>query len=44
MSGRLPRPAFRCRNGRSHGETGINALLVGSYGAPVVLASGDAAA
>jgi D-amino peptidase len=31
-------------NGRSHGEIGINTLLAGSYGAPVVLASGDDAA
>ncbi|WP_043637223.1 M55 family metallopeptidase [Nonomuraea candida] len=31
-------------NGRSHGEIGINTLLAGSYGAPVVLASGDEAA
>ncbi|WP_433259806.1 M55 family metallopeptidase (plasmid) [Streptosporangium sp. CA-135522] len=31
-------------NGASHGEIGINTLLAGSYGVPVVLASGDAAA
>ncbi|MEQ4725021.1 M55 family metallopeptidase [Nonomuraea sp. B19D2] len=30
--------------GRSHGEIGINTLLAGSYGVPVVLASGDDAA
>ncbi|MGC5015208.1 M55 family metallopeptidase [Streptosporangium sp. DT93] len=31
-------------NGRSHGEIGINTLPAGSYGVPVVLVSGDAAA
>ncbi|WP_436758428.1 M55 family metallopeptidase [Streptosporangium sp. V21-05] len=31
-------------NGASHGEIGINTLLAGSYGVPVVLASGDEAA
>ncbi|MFI6457162.1 M55 family metallopeptidase [Streptosporangium amethystogenes] len=31
-------------NGASHGEIGINTLLAGSYGVPVVLAGGDAAA
>ncbi|MFI7126989.1 M55 family metallopeptidase [Nonomuraea sp. NPDC050153] len=31
-------------NDRSHGEIGVNTLLAGSYGVPVVLASGDAAA
>ncbi|MEV0594665.1 M55 family metallopeptidase [Nonomuraea cavernae] len=31
-------------NGCSHGEIGINTLLAGSYGVPVVLASGDVAA
>ncbi|WP_206641466.1 M55 family metallopeptidase [Nonomuraea polychroma] len=31
-------------NGASHGEIGINTLLAGSYGVPVVLASGDDAA
>ncbi|WP_285774174.1 M55 family metallopeptidase [Microtetraspora sp. NBRC 13810] len=31
-------------HGRSHGEIGINTLLAGSYGVPVVLVSGDDAA